>query len=229
MVNVAVMEKQHDTKVAPLVTLTDVPLSEKSAVEHTVQLPILPMPSLPRSTFSKRLTHLPGLKRLVGKNSDHILPVADDFDLRSPPPSYAFVDISPTAQSGSQASFRPQISISVHPPSSHGSLSIAKSNLAIESPVIASPIRTSSFGPYNLSPATPKTKAALPTEKLPRLMVVDNTFQPNLPDELTIHVGETLQMMAEYEDEWCLVQRVGGLGGELGVIPRFCLRECSES
>lgn len=46
-----------------------------------------------------------------------------------------------------------------------------------------------------------------------------------MEDELCVTVGETVRLMEEYEDEWCLVQRVGRLDAEKGVIPRFCLVE----
>lgn len=61
--------------------------------------------------------------------------------------------------------------------------------------------------------------------KLPRLMHVVTTFQPSMEDELSVQVGETLRLLEEYEDEWCLVQRVGRYDAEKGVIPRFCLVE----
>lgn len=59
-------------------------------------------------------------------------------------------------------------------------------------------------------------------------MVVTCTFVPSLADELAIKVGETLRLVEEYEDEWCLVQRVGKPDAEKGVIPRFCLQERPE-
>ncbi|KAI0076479.1 hypothetical protein K474DRAFT_1598041 [Panus rudis PR-1116 ss-1] len=59
-------------------------------------------------------------------------------------------------------------------------------------------------------------------------MIVTCTFVPSLPDELTIRVGESLRLLEEYEDEWCLVQRVGKPDAEKGVIPRFCLQERTE-
>jgi hypothetical protein len=59
----------------------------------------------------------------------------------------------------------------------------------------------------------------------PRLMTVAATYVPTLADELPIRAGETIRMIAEFEDEWCLVQRVGRTDDEKGVIPRFCLIE----
>ena len=58
-------------------------------------------------------------------------------------------------------------------------------------------------------------------------MTVTVLYVPSLSDELPIRLGETIRMIEEYEDEWCLVQRVGRTD-ERGVIPRFCLTERQE-
>lgn len=59
-------------------------------------------------------------------------------------------------------------------------------------------------------------------------MVVVAFYVPSLSDELPIRLGETVYMIEEYEDEWCLVQRVGQTD-ERGVVPRFCLTERQET
>ena len=56
-------------------------------------------------------------------------------------------------------------------------------------------------------------------------MVVVCSFSPSLADELAINVGEPLKLIQEYEDEWCLVQRIGKNDSERGVIPRFCIQD----
>lgn len=58
-------------------------------------------------------------------------------------------------------------------------------------------------------------------------MVVATLYAPTLSDELPVRLGETIRMIEEYEDEWCLVQRVGRTH-ERGVVPRFCLTERQE-
>jgi len=58
-------------------------------------------------------------------------------------------------------------------------------------------------------------------------MTVNALYVPSLSDELPIRMGETIRMIEEYEDKWCLVQRVGRTD-ERGVIPRFCLIERQE-
>ena len=40
-----------------------------------------------------------------------------------------------------------------------------------------------------------------------------------------MRAGETLRLLKEFEDEWCLVQRVGRPDAEKGVVPRFCLAD----
>ncbi|KAH9928487.1 uncharacterized protein BXZ73DRAFT_102328 [Epithele typhae] len=93
---------------------------------------------------------------------------------------------------------------------------------AASSPV-PSPRRTSSFLDTPQLKAKPSIKVT--GQKLPRRMLVEHTFVPSLADELSIKVGDVLQMLEEYEDEWCLVERIGSRAGERGVVPRFCLKE----
>ena len=89
-----------------------------------------------------------------------------------------------------------------------------------------SPRRTSSFGLDGFGEqANLKAKPSIKGQKLPRKMLVEHTFIPSLADELAIKVGEVLNMLEEYEDEWCLVERIGSRAGERGVVPRFCLKE----
>jgi len=56
-------------------------------------------------------------------------------------------------------------------------------------------------------------------------MLVTTDFKPSRPDELGLRVGETLRLVKEFEDEWCLVQRVGPPDAEKGVVPQSCLAE----
>lgn len=46
------------------------------------------------------------------------------------------------------------------------------------------------------------------------------TFIPSLPDELTVSIGETLRVLAGYEDGWslCMDSR-----GKQGMVPDECL------
>ncbi|KAI0784405.1 hypothetical protein C8Q75DRAFT_724670, partial [Abortiporus biennis] len=52
---------------------------------------------------------------------------------------------------------------------------------------------------------------------------VTHTFEPSLPDELSICVQEILEVWEEYDDGWCSVKRVSGNQEEDGVVPRDCL------
>lgn len=86
-----------------------------------------------------------------------------------------------------------------------------------------------SVPPPTLSPRTaasiaPSGKTSRrATFKQHRLVVVESTFTPTLRDELEVREGETLQLLEEYADEWCLVQRVGQKAVQRGVVPRFCV------
>ena len=96
-------------------------------------------------------------------------------------------------------------------------------------PPVASPVpsprRTSSFLKDAPAETNLKPKPSIKGQKLPRKMLVEHTFIPSLADELSIKVGEILTMLEEYEDEWCLVQRVGGAEPARGVVPRFCVQD----
>jgi hypothetical protein len=65
--------------------------------------------------------------------------------------------------------------------------------------------------------------AVFTAKPLPRLMLVSTTFKPTRDDELAVRAGETLRLLKEFEDEWCLVQHVGRPDADKGVVPRFCL------
>ena len=52
------------------------------------------------------------------------------------------------------------------------------------------------------------------------------TFIPSLPDELTISVGETLRVLAGYEDGWSLCKNGQG---KQGMVPNECLEKSLSS
>ncbi|TFK30281.1 hypothetical protein FA15DRAFT_663680 [Coprinopsis marcescibilis] len=60
---------------------------------------------------------------------------------------------------------------------------------------------------------------------LPRLMNVITAFTPTMDDELPIQVGDTVRLLEEYKDSWCLVQMVGRIDSPRGVVPYVCLQE----
>jgi hypothetical protein len=84
---------------------------------------------------------------------------------------------------------------------------------------VTTPVRPSSYG------SNPIVAPSKSERKLPRLMNVSNAFDASMEDELSLSVGETVRLLEEYEDDWCLVQRVGRIDAEKGVAPRFCLSE----
>jgi len=92
---------------------------------------------------------------------------------------------------------------------------------------LPSPLRSVSFKPTTKTwsiGSRISSRVSVGAKKLPRLMVVAALYVPSLSDELPIRLGEAIRMIEEYEDEWCLVQRVGR-ADERGVVPRFCLIE----
>ncbi|KAG7089907.1 hypothetical protein E1B28_011540 [Marasmius oreades] len=96
---------------------------------------------------------------------------------------------------------------------------------------LPSPARNTSFSHSQRELTSPKTTAEVKMgtgkDGLPllRLMSVINTFTPSLEDEMLIHIGDTIHMIEEYTDGWCLAQRIGKADAPRGVIPRFCLVE----
>jgi len=90
------------------------------------------------------------------------------------------------------------------------------------------PARTFSQGLHPTPAAGQSSSSTKNEKKLPRLMSVKSTFDRSLEDELLIVVGETVRLLEEYEDEWCLVQRVGRVDAQKGIIPRLCLTERPE-
>ena len=59
-------------------------------------------------------------------------------------------------------------------------------------------------------------------------MTISDTFVPSLEDELSVKLHEVVRLLEEYDDDWCLVQRVGRPDAPKGVVPRFCLKERPE-
>lgn len=101
--------------------------------------------------------------------------------------------------------------------------------LQISPPPVYVAVPAPALSPRTGASKAPRTSvlsnASKPTNgsKLPRTVVVESTFTPSLHDELAIQEGETLRLLEEYEDEWCLVQRMGPNTTERGVVPRFCI------
>jgi hypothetical protein len=56
-------------------------------------------------------------------------------------------------------------------------------------------------------------------------MTVIAPFTPTLEDELPLKVGDTVRIIEEYKDQWCMVQMVGRMDSPRGVVPCVCLQE----
>jgi len=81
-------------------------------------------------------------------------------------------------------------------------------------PFVVSPVDT--VGPVPISvPVAPPAAGQ-------QILVVKRTFTPNLEDELSIVTGESVMIVAVYDDGWCKVRKLG-TGGEEGVVPYECL------
>ncbi|KAI0784402.1 hypothetical protein C8Q75DRAFT_736264 [Abortiporus biennis] len=138
------------------------------------------------------------------------------------PPAYEAVSGIPSAK------IPLTVQVPIHTPNTP--LTAATLNITSATSPVPSP-RSSSYGNLDSSwksktPLSGRPRAkSVNGKRYPRLMLVVCTFVPSLPDELRINLGETLRLIEEYEDEWCLVQRVGKSEDERGVIPRFCLQE----
>ncbi|KAF8172043.1 hypothetical protein K438DRAFT_1909183 [Mycena galopus ATCC 62051] len=63
-------------------------------------------------------------------------------------------------------------------------------------------------------------------------------FQETLQDEMTVHVGDQVKVLAVYDDGWAMIERVGMGKGKgkaedgkpsVGLIPIDCMRRAEES
>ena len=178
--------------------------------EVLVILPMQPAQSVPSSSVKWK----PQIPRGY-ETSTFDAKVSPPETARSPPPTYT-VSGSPSSSPRPPALKLPIVTVSDE------SLTLPIHNLP--SPV-PSPRRTSSFMKEAPTETNMKSKPSLKGQKIPRKMLVEHTFIPSLADELSIKVGEVLTMLEEYEDEWCLVERIGSRSSERGVVPRFCLKE----
>lgn len=97
-------------------------------------------------------------------------------------------------------------------------------------PVLTPSPRSASFQHITDTIPAPTSRSSLTSlssrKSLPRLMIVTTSFDSTRHDELSLRTGETLRLIREFDDEWCLVQRVGRHNTtDRGVVPRFCLSE----
>ena len=194
---------------------------------YPVDFPALPIPAHSPNKAVKK-----GTNRFIGNLSFSNTKTPSIPEETTPPPYEATTPLSSksTARPPSNGSSKSKLQVSVP-------LRPELTTLSLNTGVAPSPIpspRTSSYGAYApdsawKTPATSRPRSkSIGGKRFPRLMVVTCTFVPSLADELAIKVGETLRLVEEYEDEWCLVQRVGKPDAEKGVIPRFCLQERPE-
>jgi hypothetical protein len=160
----------------------------------------------------------------------------DPLDMaRSPPPSYTLSNGGSEAQGQSPRfiPIPPSPAVSANtpptPPTPPANRRTKASFVSLSEPLPAPTPRSESFAAHDL--ANPRDSTDSPSDesgrdqKLPRLMSVATTFTPTLDDELAIKVGDTVRMLDEYRDGWCLVQRVGRIDAPKGAVPRFCLQE----
>lgn len=58
-----------------------------------------------------------------------------------------------------------------------------------------------------------------------RLMTVIMDYDPELPDELEVKVGDTVRILRDYDDGWCVVEHLSRSKKRPGAVPRMCLQE----
>src|SRR5713226_4358491 len=152
--------------------------------------------------------------------------------LASPPPAYRVLGLHtiPLPDTPPESEF-----VDIPPPTpmrrSPGKTVSTPVRESFDLPPVSNPSpRSASFKAITDIHATPTPHraclASLTSSKLlPRLMAVTTSFDPSRHDELRLRTGDTLRLIREFDDEWCLVQRVGLPNAEKGVVPRFCLSE----
>lgn len=92
-------------------------------------------------------------------------------------------------------------------------------NLSASPPEMPNPFIVS---PVDAAGPVPITVPGAPPAAGQQILVVKRTFTPNLEDELSIAAGESVRIVAVYDDGWCKVRKLGA-GGEEGVVPYECL------
>jgi len=58
-------------------------------------------------------------------------------------------------------------------------------------------------------------------------MTVIMDYDPELPDEVEAKVGDTVRILREYDDGWCVIEHLSRPGKRPGAVPRMCLEERS--
>ncbi|RDB22178.1 hypothetical protein Hypma_010610 [Hypsizygus marmoreus] len=186
----------------------------------------------PTASFkSKSKSH--ALQLSVKTSSEGSLDVA-----LSPPPSYFIANGGAEQQSPRLIPIPPSPAASTtHPPTPPTPPATRKATSfasRAEQPAMPMPSpRSESFATHDIAlPIDPIRNSAASgsdesgsSQRLPRLMTVAASFTPTLDDELAIKLGDTVRMVDEYRDGWCLVQRVGRIDAPKGAVPRFCLQE----
>lgn len=86
------------------------------------------------------------------------------------------------------------------------------------------PVMPNPFGVSNVDTAgpVPISVPGAPPAGGQQIMVVMRTFMPGLDDELSLVTGESVNVIAVYDDGWCKVRKLGA-GEEEGVVPYECL------
>jgi hypothetical protein len=92
-------------------------------------------------------------------------------------------------------------------------------NLAASPPEMPNPFVVS---PVDAAGPVPIGVPVAPPAAGQRILVVKRTFTPNLEDELSIVTGESVRLVAVYDDGWCKIHKLGA-SGEEGVVPYECL------
>jgi SH3 domain len=93
------------------------------------------------------------------------------------------------------------------------SMSAAPPPAPMPNPFAVNAVDTAGPIPINASVAPPAGQ---------QILVVKRTFAPSLPDELPIVTGESVRVLAVFDDGWCRARKLGP-GGEEGVVPYECL------
>ncbi|KAA1469227.1 hypothetical protein DENSPDRAFT_878753 [Dentipellis sp. KUC8613] len=246
-INISIAEKGLSEKQAFHLDLTDDDVKDIKAPNKATLLPAVPQTPSVGWVPQVRTVYQPGPlaplpsavkppSRSPRNNATSVQPNQEELGRRSPPPNYrtaTTTSLPPPPPPPSTA--LPSVPPPPTPPASRKqspppSLVIPRDTFDLPPVPVVSPRTTSMGQPKTPTVRTPKSAisslfSVKSSSSLPRLMDVASTFTPSREDELAVRVGEVLRLLEEFEDEWCLVQRVGPVDAEKGVIPRFCLQE----
>jgi hypothetical protein len=105
-------------------------------------------------------------------------------------------------------------------------------NPFLDSPTGTHSSNTSLANPFASNPFDDDKQGLASVGKFAGVEIVRRPFQPSLPDELEVAVGDRVAVLEVFDDGWAMAERIqdgpGGCPQQKGLIPIACLREANQ-